>query len=144
MSKIVTSAIVPYSCEQMFALVNDIEHYPEFMSGCEGASVLNKGDNWVEARLDLARAGFKQSFTTHNTLTPPHNMHLKLVSGPFKSFSGDWGFEALNETACKVTFSLAFEFKNKLIGFAAGKVLKQIAADQVQSVRERADTVYAS
>lgn len=143
MAKIERNALVPFSSEQMFALVNDIEQYPEFMAGCVGAEVLARGDDWVEARLDLARGGFKQSFSTRNTLRPPHSMDLELVSGPFSSFLGCWQFDALNETACKVTFSLQFEFSNKLIALAAGKVFEQVASEQVATLCDRARQVYA-
>lgn len=135
---------MPYSDAQMFALVGDVESYPAFMSGCSGAKILAQGDGFIKARLELSRAGFSQSFVTKNTLLPPKQMILQLVEGPFKSFEGVWQFDAMGSDACKVSLTLDFEFSNKLLGFAAGKIFKQIASDQVTSLRARADKLYNS
>lgn len=113
------------------------------MAGCVGAEVLATGEGWLEARLDLARAGFKQSFTTRNTLNPPVSMDLSLVSGPFSALAGRWQFDSLSESACKVTFSLDYEFSNKLLALAAGKVFEQVASEQVSTLCERARQVYS-
>jgi len=69
-SRVDQSALLPYSAAQMFALVNDIEAYPEFMDGCLGAEILDEQADTVTARLDLGKAGLRYSFTTRNTLKP--------------------------------------------------------------------------
>lgn len=144
MSKVIErSALVNFSAQQMFDLVNDIEAYPTFMTGCDGASILERGDNWIIARLDLAKSGLHHSFTTRNTLQPPHHMQMELVDGPFKTFRGTWRFNSLNESSCEVKFHLEYEFSNFLIGMAAGPVLSQLASEQVDSVCRRARDVYA-
>ncbi len=53
MTTIQQSALLPYSAEAMFDLVNDIESYPEFMDGCLGAEVLSKTENELQGRLDF-------------------------------------------------------------------------------------------
>ena len=142
MSKIHKSALVSYSAEQMFTLVNDFESYPEFMPGCVGAELLSQGEGWIEARLDLAKSGFTQSFVTRNQLSPPTSMKIDLVEGPFSRFSGEWLFSELSDGACKVEFRLDFAFKNPLLGLAIGKVLEQVAGEQVECVCQRAKTIY--
>lgn len=142
--RIERSALVMFSARQMFDLVNDFESYPKYMSGCVGAELLRREDNWLEARLHLAKAGIKQSFVTHNTLDAPHSMHIALVDGPFKSFEGQWTFHELADNACKVSFWIEFEFSNKLLGLAAGKLFEQVASEQVSALCERAKTVYSS
>lgn len=143
MSKVIErSALVNFSAQQMFDLVNDIEAYPNYMAGCEGASILERGDDWVIARLDLAKSGLHHSFTTRNTLQPPSHMTMELVDGPFKRFRGTWQFRSLNESSCEVHFHLEYEFSNFLIGIAAGPVLNQLAGEQVDSVCQRARAVY--
>jgi ribosome-associated toxin RatA of RatAB toxin-antitoxin module len=77
------NALLPYSAQAMFELVNDIASYPEFMDGCLGAEVLSQSETEVLARLDLGKAGLKYSFTTKNLLTPPDTMLMELVDGPF-------------------------------------------------------------
>ncbi|WP_045857803.1 type II toxin-antitoxin system RatA family toxin [Teredinibacter purpureus] len=142
--RIERSALVMFSAEQMFALVNDFEAYPEFMSGCVGAELLARGENWLEARLDLEMAGIRQSFVTHNTLHAPDSMHLRLVDGPFKSLEGQWDFQPLSEEACKVSFWIEFEFSNRLVALAAGKLFEHAASEQVTALCNRAKHIYSS
>lgn len=136
------SALVSYSAEQMYQLVNDIAAYPQFMDGCDGAEILAAGDGWLEARLDLSMAGMRQSFTTRNTLVAPESVHMALVSGPFQALEGDWRFTPLTASACKVSFELRFEFANKMLALAAGKWFEKIASRQVDALTQRAQVVY--
>ena len=136
------SALVNYSASQMFELINDIEAYPQFMDGCVGAKILARGDDWLEARLELSKAGVSQSFVTRNQLQPPHSMSMNLVDGPFKYLRGVWRFTPLGEQACKVTFELEFELQNRLLGMAVGKLFEAVANKQVDALCARAKQVY--
>ncbi len=136
------SALVNHSAERMFKLVNDFESYPEYLPGCVGAELLAREDNWLEARLHLAKAGIRQSFVTHNTLAAPERMHIRLVEGPFRSFEGEWYFKPLSKSACKVSFWLEFEFSNKLVALAATRLFEQVASEQVTALCRRADQLY--
>lgn len=140
--RIERSALVNFSAEQMFKLVNDFESYPQYMSGCVAAEPIDRGEDWLEARLTLEKAGIRQSFITHNTLNPPHSMALRLVEGPFKRMDGEWTFTPLGDDACKVNFWLEFEFSNRIVGFAAGKLFEQVATEQVNALCRRAKQVY--
>lgn len=142
MTKIERSALVSYSDQQMFHLVNDIASYPEFMPGCKDAQVLERGEGWLTARLDLAKMGMRQSFTTKNLLDAPRSMRLTLVDGPFKSLEGLWLFQRLNDQACKVVFWLEFEVANALMAMALPKFMEHIASEQVDAVCMRARQVY--
>ena len=71
MTDIQRSALLPFSAEQVYALINDVSAYPKYMNGCVGAEILEQTDEIMEARLDLAKGGLKYSFTTRNTLCPP-------------------------------------------------------------------------
>ena len=136
------SALVSYSAAQMFDLVNDIEAYPKFMDGCVGAQVLARGDDWLEARLDLSKAGVTQSFITRNQLQPPLSMSMNLVDGPFKYLRGVWRFTPLGDAACKVRFELEFELQNRLLGMAVGKLFEAVSNRQVDALCARAKQVY--
>jgi len=136
------SALVNYSAAQMFNLINDIEAYPQFMDGCSGAKILARGDDWLEARLELSKAGVNQSFVTRNQLQPPHSMSMNLVDGPFKYLRGVWRFTALSEQACKVSFELEFELQNRLLGMAVGKLFETVSNKQVDALCARAKQVY--
>ncbi len=140
--KVLRSALVAYSAQQMFDLVNDIEAYPQYMEGCVGAEVLTRTDTWVEARLDLSKAGIRHSFITRNNLLPPQRMEIRLVRGPFRHLSGGWTFKPLAENACKVSLELEFEFSNKLLALAANKWFEGVASTLVDALCQRAETVY--
>lgn len=132
-----------YSAQQMFDLVNDIEAYPQFLDGCVGARILARGDNWVEARLELSKAGVTQHFVTRNELVPPVSMSLQLVEGPFQYLRGAWQFVPLAETACKVIFTLEFAMQNRLLGLAVGKLFESVTTKQVDAVCARARQIYS-
>lgn len=136
------SALVNYSAQQMFDLVNDIEAYPQYMDGCVGATILKREGDWLEAQLELNKAGVSQRFVTRNQLQAPTTMTMTLVDGPFKYLKGCWRFTALNEMACKVSFDLEFELQNKLLGMAAGKLFESVASKQVDALCERAKQIY--
>lgn len=126
----------------MFDLVKNIESYPQFMDGCRSAKILESGDNFVVASLELGKGKISQAFTTRNTMIEPDSINLELVDGPFKYFRGFWSFTALEAQACKVHLRLEFEFKNKLIAMAAGKFFESVANDQVDALCKRAKQIY--
>lgn len=138
------SALVPHTPQQMFDLVNNIEAYPSYMGGCAGAKVLQRDDNSVTARLDLEKAGLRQSFTTRNTLREPDSITLELVEGPFRKLKGLWQFKPLASGGCQIEFRLEYEFANFLLGLAAGKLMSQLANEQVDAVCRRAQALYGS
>lgn len=138
------SALVDYSAEQMFELVNDIEAYPQYMNDCVNAEVLQRGEGWLDARLELQKAGISQSFVTRNTLEPPHRMHMSLVEGPFSSLEGCWSFQSLGESSCKVSLELEFKMQNRLLSMAVGKFFEMAASQQVDALCARARQVYGA
>lgn len=136
------SALVEYSAQQMFDLVNDIESYPDYMDDCVGAQVLQRGPGWLEARLELHKAGFTQSFVTRNSLQPPTRMTMSLVEGPFSRLEGHWTFSAIEGGGCRVGFELEFDMKSRLLGMAVGKFFETAACKQVDALCRRAQSVY--
>jgi ribosome-associated toxin RatA of RatAB toxin-antitoxin module len=136
------SALVSHTPQQMFDLVNDIEAYPSYMSGCAAAKVLQRDDKSVTARLDLEKAGLRQSFTTRNTLNAPESISMALVEGPFRRLQGLWQFKPLANGGCQIEFRLEYEFANFLLGLAAGKMMAQLVNEQVDAVCRRAQTLY--
>lgn len=97
MTRIRRTALLPYPVEKLYALINDIERYPEFMEGCVGAQLLCVEPDTLVARLDLAKGPLRQSFTTRNHLHPPHSIRMELEAGPFSQFAGQWQLDALGD-----------------------------------------------
>lgn len=142
MTSITRSALVMYSAEQMYNLVNDVESYPQFLPGCAATELISQTDEELVASLTISKVGVNQTFTTRNKLHFPERMELSLVDGPFSRFVGIWHFQRLSDEACKVTFDMDFEVNNKLAGIALGVVFKQMATTMVDSFVSRAQQVY--
>jgi ribosome-associated toxin RatA of RatAB toxin-antitoxin module len=142
MTTINRSALLPHTAPEIFELVSDIEAYPLFMDGCTGAKILLREDGRVEARLDLSKGGISQSFTTRNTLVGTETITLELVEGPFEFFEGRWGFQALGDSACKVSLHIEFDIKSTVLGVAAGKLFEKVSNKLVDSVSKRAKFIY--
>jgi len=142
MTSIHRSALLPYSQRQLYDLVNDVEAYPSYMDGCVGAEVLEASDSRMLARLDLARGGISQSFTTFNVLSPCESIHLTLREGPFETFDGIWRFSALSPDACKVSLDLEFAVRGSLLGAAAARLFDGVTGNLVAAVVRRAGQIY--
>lgn len=136
------SALVRHSAQAMFDLVNDFERYPEFLPGCRRARLIEYDQQHLVGELTLAKAGVEQSFTTRNDLYAPERIELSLVSGPFRRLQGQWLFMPMGEQACKVALEMNFEFSNRLLGMAFGKLFSQMAGQLVEAFTRRADEVY--
>ena len=142
MARVAKSVLVPYSAAQMFALVDATEHYPEFLPWCRAAEVERNDPGTVHATLHIDYHHIRQSFTTENTLTPPREIRMRLVRGPFRALEGDWTFTALGETACKVELRLDYEFSSRMLEKVVGPVFHYIADTLVEAFTRRAERVY--
>lgn len=142
MKRIDRSALLPYPPAQLFQLVNDIEAYPDYMNGCVGAEVMHREQGLVEARLDLAQGGIRQSFSTRNRNQPPNTIQLELIEGPFEHFNGRWHFQPLGDAACKVSLKLEFRMNSRLLGMAASRLFETVALDLIESITQRAQELY--
>lgn len=142
MTQINRTALLPFSARQLFDLVCDIESYPHFMDGCVGAHILHRAEDVLEARLDLAKGGIRQSFSTRNQLVPERAMTLELIDGPFEAFAGRWEFQALGDAGAKLSLNLEFRFNNAVLGAAASRLFDKVTNNLVDAVGERARQVY--
>ena len=143
MRKIQKSAIVPYTVAQMFALVDDIASYSDFLPWCSRSEVIARTIDIVEAELTISYSSLNKTFTTRNINTPDTNIEMQLVEGPFKHLNGHWEFSMLGNEGCKVSLNLSFEFSSKILDMTIGPVFSQIANSLVDAFTERAGKVYA-
>jgi len=137
------SALVMYSAEQMFNLINDVLAYPQFLPDCSDSKILEQTSHSMKASLKVSKAGINKWFTTENTLVENKKIVLNLIDGPFNKLVGSWNLIELSEGACKVTLDLDYEFSNKMFDLAFGRVFTSIANNMVQSFTSRAKEVYA-
>lgn len=136
------SALVRHSVEEMFQLVSDVEGYPKFLPWCHATELLLSTEEKICGRIEVARLGVRQTFSTCNRIDPPHRMQIDLQDGPFRKLTGAWTFTALRADACKVELELDFEFSGRLIDKAFGGVFGQIANSLVDAFCKRADEIY--
>lgn len=136
------SALVPYSAESMYDLVNDVARYPEFLPWCRSASVLSQTDTEMHARLELTRGGFHKAFTTVNSMQPKRTIAITLGDGPFRHLEGRWYFENLGPIGSKVSLNMEFEFAGALLDMMAGPVFHEICNSLVSAFTRRAAEQY--
>ena len=142
MSVVHKSVLLHYSAEQMFALVDRVEDYPQFLPWCGGVEVRELEGNRLVATLQINYRGIKQTFTTENRNNPPTSMEMALVEGPFRQLHGTWNFKPLRADACKIEFDLHYEFSSRILEQLIGPVFNMIANSFVDSFCRRAETVY--
>ena len=142
MPSINRSALVMYSVDQMFQLINDVIAYPKFLPDCNNSKIIAKSDNSVTASLLVSKAGFNKWFTTKNTFISNQQIQLELIDGPFTKLQGNWVLTPLSEEACKVNLQLEYEFSNKIFDLAFGRVFNHLTNNMVQAFTQRAKDVY--
>jgi ribosome-associated toxin RatA of RatAB toxin-antitoxin module len=138
MRKVNKSALVPYPAGQMYALVNDVERYPEFLPWCRGARIMSQTDHEMRASLDLARGGLHKTFATRNALVPGKSITMTLENGPFRHLEGRWHFIDLGPDGSKVTLDMEFEFAGMVLDLMAGPVFHEICNSLVDAFIKRA------
>jgi ribosome-associated toxin RatA of RatAB toxin-antitoxin module len=139
MIRVDRSALVAYSAQIMYVLVEDIESYPQFLPWCSGAEYSVREPSRTVATLHIDFHGLKTQFTTENTHESGRRIDIKLVSGPFRSLKGNWSFTDLGSNGCKVELSLCYQFKSALLERAVGPAFREIADSLVEAFVRRAD-----
>ena len=136
------TAIVPYSCEKMFNLVNSIEDYPNFLPWCAASHIKSQTESEVVASLDVHWKGIHKTFTTKNILHPHTRIEIVLVNGPLSKLDGVWNFIPLNENACKILLDLEFEFTGRFVDKLFQPIFQHIANTLVEAFCKRANDLY--
>ena len=126
----------------MYALVEDVVAYPEFLPWCIGAKLHLKDAEIIEASLEMQRGGVRKSFTTRNSLRPGVAMGIALVGGPFRQLAGDWQFEQLGEDGSKVSLEMEFEFESRLTDTLFGRYFEDTCNSLIDSFTQRAHKIY--
>ena len=136
------SVLIGHSAAKMYALVEDVEAYPQFLPWCSGAEVRPLDAHRAVATLHVNYHGLRQHFTTENRMEQGALIEMKLVNGPFKHLDGFWRFVPLAEQACKIEFRLSYELSGKLMEKIAGPVFSHIANTFVEVFVKRAVALY--
>lgn len=143
MASVKRSALVPFSPEQMFDLVDAVEDYPAFLPWCAGTEVTYRDAAVTRATLRISYRGIRQAFATENNKQYPEVMTLRLIEGPFRALDGEWRFTRIGSEGCRIDFRLEYEFTNRLLEKLVGPVFGYIAGTLVDSFLKRADQLYS-
>jgi ribosome-associated toxin RatA of RatAB toxin-antitoxin module len=142
MTVVTRSALLPYSDAEVFALVNDVARYREFLPYCTASEVLLAEAHEMRARMAFSWRGLSQSLVTHNRLTPTSRIDIEFVEGPFEHLRGGWEFIALQARACKVSFSVEFRPQARFLNMVADSVVGQAASQAIDAFSRRAEALY--
>jgi ribosome-associated toxin RatA of RatAB toxin-antitoxin module len=147
MREVRRSALVAQPPQRMFALINDIESYPQFLPWCTSAQVQSRSDSQIIASIGVRRGPLNAQFTTRNELTADHHIAMRLVSGPFKTLEGDWTLTPVavpgQQPGCRVDLLLRFAFANRLSGLVFEPLFEETAASLVDAFVARARVLAA-
>jgi coenzyme Q-binding protein COQ10 len=148
MPKFHTVHRIEHPASEMFALVADVERYPEFVPLCSGLRVRERktDGNGVEILLADMTVSYKllrETFTSRVELDPNHNkVDVEYVDGPFKHLVNRWRFKEISPTSCDVDFYVSYEFASRSLQFLVGAVFDKAFRKFVDAFEARADEVY--
>lgn len=142
MKRIARSAIVEHPAAELYALVERIEAYPEFLPWCRAARVSERSAVRTVATLAVGLKGVRYEFTTQNTNLPRKAIDMKLLEGPFRHFAARWRFHPLGSQAARIEFGMEYEFASRVVAAALTPVFHAIADSMVDAFKQRADQVH--
>ena len=135
-------ALVSFSPAQMFALVDDVASYPQFLPWCKSAQIIERSQQEVIARLQVHKGPLHARFTTRNRLEPPSLIALDLVEGPFRTLEGEWRFTGIADQGTRVALMLKFAFANPLNAWLLEPVFEHTCSSLVDAFVARARVLY--
>jgi len=133
--------ILPYTPEQMFALVADVERYPEFLPWCVGARIRERGPTRIVADLIIGFRMVRERFTSRVDLAAPSRIDVTYTDGPFRYLNNHWGFERVPE-GCRVDFFVDFEFKSRILQKMIEMLFGEAVRRMVGAFETRAKQLY--
>ena len=139
---------LPYSADQMYALVADVASYPDFLPWCAAARIRSSSPEGAAevmlADLVISFKVFRERFTSRVTLWPDQmKIDTEYLDGPFKYMLSNWRFEDAPQ-GCKVHFHVDFEFRNRILQGIIGVVFNEAMLRVVKAFEKRAEALYGS
>ncbi|OCP17148.1 MULTISPECIES: type II toxin-antitoxin system RatA family toxin [unclassified Ensifer] len=143
-----TNHVVKHTADQMFDLVADVEHYPEFLPLCEALTVRSRkerdGKILLLADMTVGYKAIRETFTTQVLLNKAERMiEVKYIDGPFKYLDNRWRFEPSGEGQSIVHFYIDYEFKSRILGALMGSMFDRAFRMFSDAFEKRADKIYA-
>jgi coenzyme Q-binding protein COQ10 len=149
MPQLSTTRRVRHAAAEMFDLVADVEHYPEFVPLCQSLRVRERtregGKDVIVADMTVAYKLVRQTFTSRVTLDRPNlQILVEYLEGPFRRLNNTWNFRAADNRTCDVGFFIAYEFRSRTLGMLMGAVFDAAFRRFAAAFERRADQVYGT
>jgi len=141
---------VRHPAAEMFDLVADVEHYPEFVPFCKALTLKRRsqdaqGRDVVVCDMTIAYKLIQETFTTSVTFDKPAlTIIVDYLSGPFRRLENRWEFRPVEDSVCDVEFSLLYEFKSRTLGMLMGAMFEQVFRRFADAFERRADQLRAA
>jgi coenzyme Q-binding protein COQ10 len=145
-----TTRRVRHSATDMFDLVADVEHYPQFVPLCRSLQVRKRtsdseGREVIVADMSIAYKLVRETFTSRVTLDRKNRQILvEYLEGPFARMNNRWSFRPVDEKSCEVEFFITYEFRSRTLGILMGAVFDAAFRRFAAAFERRADAVYGS
>jgi ribosome-associated toxin RatA of RatAB toxin-antitoxin module len=127
----------------LFALINDIESYPQFLPWCTHSRDQSRSDSEIVATIGVKRGPLQGEFTTRNVLEPDRRIVMHLVSGPFRTLEGEWLLTPIGVDGCRADLTMTFAFKNPFTAVLLEQKFAETAGSLVDAFVARARTQQA-
>lgn len=144
-----TTRIARHTADQMFALVADVETYPQFLPLCEALTVQSRkerdGKTLLVAAMSVGYKAIRETFTTQVLLKPDEKViEVKYIDGPFKYLTNIWRFTDIGEGRSEVHFFIDYEFKSRILGALMGSMFDRAFRMFSEAFETRADKIYGA
>jgi coenzyme Q-binding protein COQ10 len=150
MPQFTTKRRVRHSATDMFNLVADVEHYPEFVPLCRSLRVRNRskdaqGRDAIVADMTVAYKLVRETFTSRITLDGPKlEILVEYLEGPFQKMNNRWSFRSAGPDVCDVEFFISYEFRSRTLGLLMGTMFEAAFRRFSAAFERRADQVYSA
>jgi coenzyme Q-binding protein COQ10 len=133
--------LLPWTAEQMYALVTDVARYPEFLPWVSAVRVRSNSDSEMVADLIVGFKALRESFTSRVQKTRPSHVTVDYLDGPLKHLHNRWEF-ADADAGCEVRFEVDFAFRNRLFETIAGQYFDKALRKMTDAFVARAEALY--
>lgn len=134
--------VLPYSKEQLFNLVIDVERYPDFLPWCIGSRVRRRAEGLVIADTIIGFKVFREGFTSRISYNRPERIDVAYEDGPFKYLNNHWIFNDTGDGRTEIDFFVDFEFRSKVLQVAIGAVFNEAVRRMISAFENRAKDLY--
>jgi len=136
--------VLPYTQQQLFDLVADVDRYPEFLPWCVAARTRKREGNVFHSDLMIGFKMVRERFTSKVTLSHPNRVDVTYTEGPFKYLNNHWIFEPTEDGSTMIDFYVDFEFRSKVLQALIGALFNEAVGMMVSAFEKRARQLYGA